>query len=157
VKSSSLLFFQLTPKDLLRDHYRKQLLCRVSEALDKAWKTLDEGTLGKEPSVNCTSAMTSLPSTFYRALNTRQRNFISCVDTHRVTLGKDPLGKKIKIYFAECRSGDTQQSSFFAECQGQRSTKLTVVSYRRLLTTIYRVPLFVESLTLESLPSVCLY
>jgi hypothetical protein len=31
-----------TPYDNLIKYYRKQLLCRVSEALDKAWKTLSK-------------------------------------------------------------------------------------------------------------------
>jgi hypothetical protein len=29
--------------DLVQWHYRKQFNCQVSEALGKAWKTLDEG------------------------------------------------------------------------------------------------------------------
>jgi hypothetical protein len=48
-------------------HYRNWALCRVSEALDKAWKTLGEGfvTLSKENSANCILATTSLSSTYY--------------------------------------------------------------------------------------------
>jgi hypothetical protein len=45
-------------------HYRNQSLYRMSEILGKACKAL-----GKDSSVNCTSATAYLPSTFYRALD----------------------------------------------------------------------------------------
>ena len=68
-----------------RVHYRKQWLCRVSQALGKAHKTLSKGfsecntrqiahgkaqkTLGKQHTISIVPANVSLPSVFYRALD----------------------------------------------------------------------------------------
>jgi hypothetical protein len=99
-----------------RLHYRKQLLCRVSEALGKAWKTLVQAlpsvTLDKEGSVNYTSTTASLPSTFCHEDN--RQGLTLC----RVSL---PAWKTLGEVFVEC---DTRQrelgelyigNSFFAE------------------------------------------
>jgi hypothetical protein len=48
------------------------IICRVSKSLGKTWKkhstkALSSVALDKEGSINCTSAMASLSSTFYRA------------------------------------------------------------------------------------------
>jgi hypothetical protein len=73
--------------------------------------------------------------------------------------------KKMERYFAECPSKaalpsvarpDIQQSTFFAECERMGSAKITAVSYRWLLSVLYRASPFVECLTLgkDSLASV---
>jgi hypothetical protein len=73
------------------------------------------------------------------------------------------VGKgKIKIYFVECQErhsakygfiecllGDTRQRSYFVECRRLALGKLTVVSYRRLLTVLRRASRFAENLTLD--------
>jgi hypothetical protein len=89
-------------------HYRNRRLCRVPEALGKAWKTL-----GKECSTHSTSAKPSFPSTFYRALG---KDFTEC----QGVLGKEKppsqrlcrvspntLGKGVT--FAECLPASTRQ------------------------------------------------
>jgi hypothetical protein len=68
---SSALYCVLAATPTCVSHYRTQLLCRVSRK-----------TLGKERSANCTSATTSLPSTFCRALG---KEFAEC----HLILGKE--------------------------------------------------------------------
>jgi hypothetical protein len=62
-------------------HYRNRALCRVPEHSAKPKKhsaySLSSVTLKKESSVNSTSATTSLPSTFYRALD-KDFAFVEC-------------------------------------------------------------------------------
>jgi hypothetical protein len=85
------------------------ILCQVPEALDKAWKTLSESlpsvTLGKESSMNSTSATTSVPSTFYRALG---KAFVEC---HSVLDKEKPPSRRLVTETAPLPSvlGDTRQ------------------------------------------------
>jgi hypothetical protein len=99
----------------IRRHYQKQLFCRVSNEKHSA-KALPSVTLGKESSTNCTLAMASMPSTFYRALD---KDFAECrqvldkekspsrcqvtttepvPSAHRVTLGKGSLIAECPLY-----------------------------------------------------------
>jgi hypothetical protein len=55
---------------------------RFAECLKHSPKTLPSVTLGKESSVNSTSATTYLSSTFYRALD---KDFVECL----LVLGKE--------------------------------------------------------------------
>jgi hypothetical protein len=76
-------------------------------------KSLPSVTLGKESSTNSTSATTSLPSTFYRALS---KDFAEC----QSVLGKEKrLSRRRVTETAPLPSvlGDTRQRSYlFAEC-----------------------------------------
>ena len=56
-------------------HYRRQLLCRVPQALGKGQYTLGKYFASKGRSVNSLSAKTSLPSALYRALG---KGFAEC-------------------------------------------------------------------------------
>ena len=61
----------------MRFHYRIQLLCQVLQAYrNLSAKSLPSVTLDKEASVSCISATTSLLSTFYRALDNRQKKVV---------------------------------------------------------------------------------
>jgi hypothetical protein len=52
-----------------------ECLKHSAKAENHSAKALPSVTLGKESSANCTSATTSLPSTFYRALD---KDFVEC-------------------------------------------------------------------------------
>jgi hypothetical protein len=60
-------------------HYWKLLICRVTEALSKAWKTLNEGFVEchtqQRRLSDCTSATASFLSTLYWALG---KDFAEC-------------------------------------------------------------------------------
>jgi hypothetical protein len=70
----------------------------IAECLKHSAKSLPSVTLGKEISANSTSATTSLPSTFYQALDKESFNIfkLSLPSVSRLTLGK--------AFFTECLS-----------------------------------------------------
>jgi hypothetical protein len=82
----------------IRRHYRKQLFCRVSN---------------EKHSANCTLAVASLSSTFYRALD---KDFVEC---HQV-LGKEKSSSRCQITMTEPVSSahrvTLRKGSLFAEC-----------------------------------------
>jgi hypothetical protein len=84
-----------------------------AECLKHSVKALPSVTLGKKSSTNCTSATTSLMSTFYRTLD---KDFAEC---HSV-LGKEkPPSRRLVTETVPLPSvlGDTRQRvSLFAEC-----------------------------------------
>jgi hypothetical protein len=92
-------------------HYRKQLFCRVSEALGKAWKTLGEGF------VECNTRQRKLDEYFpeYFLSGTRQRLCRVPPVTRQRIVAITVLGNDDGVY-AECNGVTLDKGSLFVEC-----------------------------------------